>query len=116
EEDVLRLTGGAARAVLEVSSLNFALQGEREREATVASFAAFLNALTFSVQLLIRVLPLDFDGYLGELDRRSRHLGHGSGGLAELARDHIAYLRRLARSRTLLERRFYLVVTAQETG
>lgn len=109
-DDVLRLLGGEYRAVLEVSSLNFALQGEREQEATVAGFAAFLNALTYPVQVLIRVLPLDFDGYLGELDRRTRQLGDG---LAELGRDHVAYLRRLARSRTLLERRFYLVVAAQ---
>lgn len=109
-DDVLRLIGGEYRAVLEVSSLNFALQGEREQEATVAGFAAFLNALTYPVQVLVRVLPLDFDGYLGELDRRTRQLGDG---LAELARDHVAYLRRLARSRTLLERRFYLVVAAQ---
>ena len=110
EDDVLRLAGGEYRAVLEVSSVNFALQGEPEQEATVAGFAAFLNALTYPVQVLVRVLPLDFDGYLGELDRRTRRLGDG---LAELARDHVAYLRRLARSRTLLERRFYLVVAAQ---
>ena len=109
-DDVLHLTGGEERAVLEVTSLNFALQGEREQAATVASFAGFLNSLTFPVQVLVRVLPLDVDGYLLELDRRSRHLGDG---LAELARDHLAYLRRLARSRTLLERRFYLVVPAQ---
>ena len=98
-DDVLHLTGGEERAVLEVTSLNFALQGEREQAATVASFAGFLNSLTFPVQVLVRVLPLDVDGYLLELDRRSRHLGDG---LAELAR-----------SRTLLERRFYLVVPAQ---
>ncbi|MCX6022235.1 MAG: hypothetical protein NTZ05_10990, partial [Chloroflexi bacterium] len=33
--------------------------------------------------------------------------------LADLAHDHVAYLRRLARTRTLLERRFYLVVPAE---
>ena len=110
EEDVLHLVGREYRAVLEVSSLNFALQGERERETTVAGYAAFLNALTHPIQILVRILPLDLDGYLGELDRRTRQL---TDGLAELARDHVAYLRRLARSRTLLERRFYVVVPAQ---
>jgi hypothetical protein len=110
EDDVLHLSGGEYRAVLEVASVNFALQGQREQAATVAGFAAFLNALTYPVQVLVRVLPLDCDGYLGELERRTRRLGDG---LAELARDHVAYLRRLARSRTLLERRFYLVVPAQ---
>ena len=110
EEDVLHLVGREYRAVLEVSSLNFALQGEREREATVVGYASFLNALTHPLQILVRILPLDLDGYVGELDRRTRQLADG---LAELARDHVAYLRRLARSRTLLERRFYVVVPAQ---
>ena len=110
EEDVLHLAGREYRAVLEVSSLNFALQGEREREATVAGYAAFLNALTHPLQILVRILPLDLDGYLGELDRRTRQL---TDALADLARDHVAYLRRLARSRTLLERRYYVVVPAQ---
>src|SRR5687768_7596147 len=59
EEDVLHLAGREYRAVLEVSSLNFALQGEREREVTVAGYAAFLNALTHPLQILVRILPLD---------------------------------------------------------
>jgi hypothetical protein len=109
EDDVLHLVGDEYRAALEVSGLNFALQGEREQEATVAGFAAALSGLTYPVQVLVRVVPLDLEDYLGELERRTHRL---TGGLAELARDQAAYLRRLARSRTLLERRFYLVVPA----
>lgn len=111
EDDVVRLAGGQYRAVLEVGSLNFGLQGEAEQEATIAGFAAFLNSLSFPVQILVRALPIDVGGYLGELERRALALPER---LADLARDHSAYLRRLARSRTLLERRFYLVIPAQE--
>lgn len=109
-EDAIVLTGGERRAVLEVGSLNFALQGDREREATVAGFAAFLNGLTFPIQILVRVLPVDVAGYLENLERRAREL---NGPLADLAYDHVAFVHRLARSRTLLERRFYLVVPAR---
>lgn len=111
EDDIVRLVGGQCRAVLEVGSVNFGLQGETEQEATIASFAAFLNSLSFPIQVLIRALPIDVEGYLGDLERRALGLPEG---LADLARDHVAYLRRLARSRTLLERRFYLVVPAQD--
>ena len=110
EDDVVCLAGGEYRAVLEVGSVNFGLQGERQQEALVASYAAFLNSLTFPVQVLVRVLPLDLDRYLGDLERRAAQ--ELSEPLAELARDHAAFLRRLARNRTLLERRFYLVVPA----
>ncbi len=109
EDDVVHLVGGQYRAVLEVGSVNFALQGEVEREATLAGFAAFLNGLSFPVQLVLRALPIDLERYLADLERRALHL---PGRLADLARDHVAFLRRLARSRTLLERRFYLVVPA----
>lgn len=109
-DDTLVLTGGERRAVLDVGSLNFVLQGEREREATVAGFAAFLNGLTFPVQILVRVLPVDVAAYLDTLEHRAREL---SGPLADLAYDHVAFVHRLARSRTLLERRFYLVIPAR---
>ena len=112
DDGVVRLIGGRCRAVLEVGSINFALQGEAQQEAVVAGFAAFLNSLGFPVQVLVRVLPIDVERYLGELE------GRGRGGLpeplAELARDHVAFVRRLARNRTLLERRFYLVVPADD--
>ena len=42
EDDVLHLVGGVYRAVLEVASLSFALQSEREQAAIVAGFAAVL--------------------------------------------------------------------------
>lgn len=109
EDDVLRLAGDDFRAVLEVGSVNFGLQGEAEQEVVVASFAAFLNGLTFPVQTLIRVLPVNVDGYLQELEEKARRLPDE---LAELARDYVTFLRKLARNRTLLERRFYLVVPA----
>jgi hypothetical protein len=65
--------------------------------------------------VLVRVLPTDIEGYIGELERRARQ--ELSDELAALARDHIAFVRRLARNRTLLERHFYLVVPADtESG
>jgi hypothetical protein len=111
EDGVVELPGGQYRAVLEVSGINFALQGEVEQEAILAGYAAFLNGLVFPVQVLVRVLPIDVEGYLGELERRARR--ELPEELAPLARDHVAFLRRLARNRTLLERHFYLVVPAE---
>lgn len=110
EDDAILLPGGERRAVLEVGSVNFALQGEREREATILGFAAFLNGLTFPIQILVWILPVDVAAYLDELEHRARQL---AGSLADLAYDHLAFVRRLARSRTLLERRFYVVVPAR---
>lgn len=110
EDGVARFSGDQYRAVLEVGSVNFGLEGETEQAATIAGFAAFLNGLSFPIQVLVRALPVDIEGYLDDLERRALQLAEA---LADLARDHALYLRRLAHSRTLLERRFYLVVPGQ---
>src|SRR4051812_49794492 len=94
EDDVVCLVGGAYRAVLEAGSVHFGLPDERQQEATVASYAACLNSLSFPVQLLIRVLPIDLERYLGALERRAA--SELPDHLADLARDHAAFLRRLA--------------------
>ena len=109
QDSVVTLRDGQARAVLEVSSVNFGLIGAGEQEAVVASFAALLNGLTFPVQVLVRVLPVDLERYVAELEQLAPQL---SEPLAALARDHALFLRRLTRQRTLLERRFYLIVPA----
>lgn len=114
EDGVLRLASGQLRAVLEVGSVNFGLKGEVEQEAIVASYAAFLNSLSYPVQILVRVLGIDIEAYVTDLERRLPHAG--SDRLAELGRDHIAFLRRLAHRRTLLERRFYVVVPGPSQG
>ncbi|MFN8472764.1 MAG: hypothetical protein U0822_11290 [Anaerolineae bacterium] len=113
EDGVVRLAGHQYRGVLEVGSVNFGLAGEVEREGIVDSYAAFLNSLTFPVQVLVRVLPVDLETYLAEMERQAQTLAEP---LDELARDHAIFLRRLARHRTLLERRFYVVVPAEAEG
>jgi hypothetical protein len=110
DDDIVSLGGGHYRAVLEVGSINFGLQGEAEQEVVVAGFAGFLNSLTFPIQILVRVLPVDMEHYLGDLRDRTRHLPDE---LSDLAQDYVTFLQRLARNRTLLERRFYLVIPAQ---
>ena len=109
QDSVVTLRDGQARAVLAVSSVNFGLIGAGEQEAVVASFAALLNGLTFPVQVLVRVLAVDLERYVADLEALAPGL---SEPLAALARDHALFLRRLTRHRTLLERRFYLVVPA----
>jgi conjugal transfer ATP-binding protein TraC len=111
DDGVVRVAGRRLRAVLEVEAVNFALQGETEREAILAGFAAFLNALDHPIQIVVRVLPVDVARYVDDLEARARRL---STGMAALAGEHVAFVRRLARTRTLLERRFYVVVPAQD--
>ena len=110
EDGVLTLVGGHHRAVLEVGSVNFALLGEERRRELVAGYGVALASLTFPIQILARATPLDLEPYLAGAEARARR--EPDERLRRLAYDRMAFLRRLAAGRTLLERRFYVVVPA----
>jgi hypothetical protein len=42
------------RAILEVSATNYTLRSEEEQESMIAGYRAFLKALTFPIQILVR--------------------------------------------------------------
>ena len=112
-DGVVALADGEYRAVLEVTGSSSALDDDVRQEATLAGYAAFLNALNFPVQVLVRAVPVELGRYLAAIEERARH--DLPGELGALAREHASFVQGLARRRTLLERRFYVVVPAQST-
>lgn len=111
-DGALQLRDGAYRAVLDVAGVPFSLLGEGEREALLASYRAFLNALAHPIQIIVRTTPLDLDGWLDRLAAPADP--DVPLALRALARDHAAFLRALAQERTLLERRHYVVVPGED--
>lgn len=104
-EGVICLRGGEYRAVIQAQSVNFALKSEEEQEAVMAGYRSFLNSLSHPVQMLVRILPTNVEPYL--VGFRSNVTSQAnSDGIRRLALDHETFVRRLARERTLLERRF----------
>ena len=110
QRDVVRLRNGDYRAVLRTSSVNFGLKSEAEQDAILAGYRRFLNGLSFPLQVLVRVAPTDVDAYVAGLRNTP---SSGGDTLRRLIRDHESFVRRTARERTLLDRRFYLVVPAE---
>ena len=113
QDGVVSLVGGEYRAVLEVSGTASPFEDDARQEALLAGFATFLNALSYPIQILVRASPVD----LTPLRRpawRSAVASVLDGQLAALAHDHAAFVQGLARQRTLLERRFYVVVPGRE--
>src|SRR5215467_8896759 len=111
EAGVVALPDGEYRAVLEVSGTARPFEDEARLEGVLAGFATFLNGLNYPLQILVRATPVDLSRYLTALEERGRQVEDGQ--LADMAHDHAAFVQSLARQRTLLERRFYVVVPAE---
>jgi len=105
---VATLRDGRPHAVLAVQGVTFALLGDEQQEALLAAFGRLLNALPGPVQFLVDVRPVDLE------PRLTAFLRDAPPELADLARDHADFLRRLCQERTLLERHYYVAVPGPE--
>jgi len=66
-EGLLVLKDRSLRAVMMVSSLNFALKSEEEQSSIISAFQSFLNSLDFSCQIVIQSRKLNITGYLDKI-------------------------------------------------
>jgi len=99
---------GSLRAVLLVSSVNFALKSHEEQSATVQGYMSFLNALQFPVQIVIQSRRLVIDVYLEDLERREREQVNDL--LRIQMADYRQFVRELVSLGEIVTKRFYLVV------
>jgi hypothetical protein len=96
------------RSMLQVNTVNFSLLSEDDKDALIEGFKAFLNGLSFPVQILIKNLPYRLDEYL-------RSMEAVQGDLAELAHDHADFVRQLSSRRALVKRVFYIIIPSDTT-
>lgn len=66
-DNVVILKDGTLRAVVLVSSMNFALKSDEEQNAVIQAYTQFLNAFDFNIQIVIQSRKLNISGYLNAL-------------------------------------------------
>src|SRR3989338_7661203 len=108
KEDTIVMRDGSLRAILAVSSTNFALKSEEEQNALVNGYQNFLNSLDFPIQILIHSRILDIEAYLEKLR------GLAAGQTNELLRiqmsEYIEYIARLIEYANIMSKTFYVVI------
>jgi type IV secretory pathway VirB4 component len=107
-DGVIILKDGSMRAIVMVSSINFALKSTEEQEAVIYQFQNFLNSLDFSVQISIQSRELDIRPYLAQLEERYK---------AELSdlmkiqiREYIAFIRSFVEQSSIMTKTFFVVI------
>jgi len=53
KQDTVIMKDGTLRAILMVSSINFALKSEDEQEAIISAYITFLNNIDFLLQIVL---------------------------------------------------------------
>lgn len=101
--------GGSAALAIEVTATNFALLSKEEQEAKIASYVAFLNSLSFPVQIFIRNKQLDISSYLKLLE--TQETNEQNPLVKERIRLYREFVGNLVKVNMVLDKNFYIVVS-----
>ena len=107
-ENVLILKDRSLRAILMVSSLNFALKSEDEQKAIIYQFQNFLNSLDFSIEIVAQSRILNIAGYLDKLKELEK--AQKNELLKIQTREYRNFINDLVSGRQILAKTFFVVV------
>lgn len=107
-DNIVLFKDGGASIVLESSSLNFGLLSEKEQSAVVAAFAALINSLSFSMQIVVRTQRKDITGYINYFDSESVKITNTR--LKAITEDYRRFITESIKKKTVLGKRFFIVI------
>lgn len=107
-DDVVFLRDGSLRSVIMVSGTNFELKSEDEQDGIISAYQSFLNALDFSVQIVVHSRKLNVDLYLkkmeGVRDKEPNEL------LKNQIGEYIEFIRGFVKENEIMTKNFFVVV------
>jgi hypothetical protein len=106
--DIAVYKDGGAALVMESTSLNFGLLSEKEQEAVIAAYAALINSLNFSVQIVVLTQKKDITTYINYLDEESKKITQPL--LAKLMQNYKDFILESVKKRNVLGKRFFVVL------
>ena len=116
KDDVVILKDGSCCLVLATTAINFGLLSEKEQEATIYAYAALLNSLNFTVQIVIRSARKDISSYLSLLEERENKEERKL--IKEQIIKYRQFIQETVQKNNVLDKDFYLVIpmTSLELG
>jgi len=106
--DCLVMKDGSLRAVLMVSSINFALKSADEQQAIINAYMQFLNSFDYQLQIVLQSRRLNIDKYIEKLKQAEKEQAN------ELLRLQIAdyrnYVSELVKIGDIMSKKFYVIV------
>ncbi len=107
-DNMLIYKDGGAALVLESTSLNFGLLSDNEQEAVIAAYAALLNSLSFSIQILVRSQRKDISNYIEYLEREGAKIQNPK--LQILMTGYKNFIAETIKKKNVLGKRFFIIL------
>jgi hypothetical protein len=108
KSDTVVMRDGSLRAVLLISSINFALKSEDEQNAIISAYVSFLNNIDFPLQIVIQSRELNIDNYLEDLKQKGKEQTNEL--LKMQTAEYIQYIQELISMSKIMNKRFYIVI------
>lgn len=106
--DIVVYKDGGAALIMESTSLNFGLLSEKEQAAVIAAYAAMINSLSFSIQIMVRTQRKDISNYMSFLDQQAQKLTHPL--LIKLMQEYKDFILDSVKKKNVLGKRFFVVL------
>jgi hypothetical protein len=116
KDGIVILKDGSSCLVLATTAINFGLLSEKEQEATIYAYAALLNSLNFTIQIVVRSARKDISAYLALLEERENKEER------KLIKDQIGkyrqFIQETVQKNNVLDKKFYIIIpmSASELG
>ncbi|MBU0613910.1 hypothetical protein KJ766_01325 [Patescibacteria group bacterium] len=107
-EDIVVMKDGTLRAVLMVSSINFALKSAEEQQAIIQSYMQFLNGIEYPIQVVIQSRKMNIDKYMQSLEDQEKKIDNQL--LKVQIADYRSFVADLVELGEIMQKRFYVVV------
>ena len=107
-EDLVILKSGWISMVLSTSSVNFDLLSETEQDATIYAYGAFLNSLTFPLEVLIRSKKADISSYFTHLE--DAEASQPNPDIKAQIKKYKEFISSIVSQKTVLDKEFYLII------
>ncbi|KKR71682.1 MAG: hypothetical protein UU15_C0045G0006 [Candidatus Levybacteria bacterium GW2011_GWC2_40_7] len=108
QDNLVLFLDNSAVSVVEVNATNFTLQSQAEQDSKIASYASFLNSLSFSIEIIIRSQKLDIASYLATLDIEAQRSKNQN--LSSFIKSYKTFVEELLKTKVVLDKRFYIVI------
>ena len=107
-DDIVLFKDGGAAVVMESTSLNFGLLSEKEQQAVVYAYAALLNSLSFSIQILVRSQRKDIGNYLAYLNEAAAKITNPK--LQSVMASYRGFILEVVKKKNVLGKRFFVII------